>query len=69
MLKNLDIATKWFSDRCGLHVFEICKEVLECQKVINDYLHLYSLLLEDGPVLAFNKWNDMLTQFVDPVYP
>lgn len=29
---------------------------------------LYSLLLEDGPVLAFNTWNDVLTPFVDPVY-
>lgn len=28
---------------------------------------LYSLLLEDGPVLAFNTWNDVLTPFVDPV--
>ena len=30
---------------------------------------LYSLLLEDGPVLAFNTWNDVLTPFVDPVSP
>lgn len=30
---------------------------------------LYSLLLEDGPVLAFNTWNDVLTPFVDPVDP
>lgn len=30
---------------------------------------LYSLLLEDGPVLAFNTWNDVLTPFVDPVNP
>ena len=29
----------------------------------------YSLLLEDGPVLAFNTWNDVLTPFVDPVDP
>ena len=32
-----------------------------------DATSLYSLLLEDGPVLAFNTWNDVLTPFVDPV--
>lgn len=30
---------------------------------------LYEMLLEDGPVLAFNTWNDVLTPFVDPVDP
>lgn len=30
---------------------------------------LYEMLLEDGPVLAFNSWNDVLTPFVDPVDP
>ena len=30
---------------------------------------LYTLLLEDGPVLALNTWNDVLTPFVDPVSP
>ena len=30
---------------------------------------LYSLLQEDGLVLAFNTWNDVLTPFVDPVSP
>lgn len=30
---------------------------------------LYEMLLEDGPVLAFNTWNDILTPFVDPVDP
>ena len=28
---------------------------------------LYELILEDGLVLAFNTWNDVLTPFVDPV--
>lgn len=28
---------------------------------------LYDLILEDGLVLAFNTWNDVLTPFVDPV--
>ena len=28
---------------------------------------LYELILEDGLVLAFNTWNDILTPFVDPV--
>ena len=30
---------------------------------------LYELLREEGPVLAFNSWNDILTVFVDPVDP
>jgi len=34
-----------------------------------EHASLYSLLLEDGPVLAFNTWNDVLTPFVDPVDP
>ena len=34
-----------------------------------EHSSIYSLLLEDGPVLAFNTWNDILTPFVDPVDP
>ncbi len=34
-----------------------------------EYESVYSLLLEDGPVLAFNTWNDVLSPFVDPVSP
>ena len=34
-----------------------------------EYASLYELLKEDGPVLAFNTWNDVLTPFVDPVDP
>ena len=30
---------------------------------------LYELIREDGLVLAFNTWNDILTPFVDPVAP
>lgn len=30
---------------------------------------LYSLIQEDGPVLAFDTWNDVLTVFADPVNP
>lgn len=30
---------------------------------------LYELIREDGLVLAFNTWNDVLTPFVDPVAP
>ena len=29
----------------------------------------YEMLSEEGPVLAFNMWNDVLTVFVDPVSP
>lgn len=34
-----------------------------------EYSSLYEILKEDGPVLAFNTWNDVLTPFVDPVDP
>lgn len=34
-----------------------------------EYSSLYEILKEDGPVLAFNTWNDILTPFVDPVDP
>ena len=29
----------------------------------------YEMLTEEGPVLSFNSWNDILTVFVDPVDP
>ena len=32
-------------------------------------LSFYQVLSEDGPVLSFNTWNDVLTVFVDPVDP
>lgn len=35
--------------------------------VYTERASLYELLKEDGPVLAFNVWNDVLTPFVDPV--
>ena len=34
-----------------------------------EHSSVYSLLLEDGPVLALNTWNDVLSPFVDPVDP
>lgn len=34
-----------------------------------EYTSVYDVLSEDGPVLAFNTWNDVLTVFVDPVDP
>ena len=32
-----------------------------------EHVSLYELIREDGLVLAFNTWNDVLTPFVDPV--
>lgn len=37
--------------------------------IYTEYASLYELLKEDGPVLAFNTWNDVLTPLVDPVDP
>lgn len=34
-----------------------------------EFKSTYELLREEGPVLAFNTWNDILTVFVDPVDP
>ncbi len=34
-----------------------------------EYTSCYEMLAEEGPVLAFNTWNDILTVFVDPVSP
>ncbi len=39
ILKKIDIATEWYTDRWGLHVFELRKEVRERQDNINTYLH------------------------------
>lgn len=34
-----------------------------------EYTSYYEMLKEEGSVLAFNTWNDILTVFVDPVSP
>lgn len=34
-----------------------------------EYTSYYQMLAEEGPVLCFNTWNDILSVFVDPVDP
>lgn len=34
-----------------------------------EYSSYYEMLAEEGPVLAFNTWNNILSVFVDPVSP
>ena len=34
-----------------------------------EYTSYYEMLAEEGPVLCFNTWNDILSVFVDPVNP
>lgn len=34
-----------------------------------EYTSFYEMLAEEGPVLCFDTWNDVLTVFVDPVNP
>ncbi len=34
-----------------------------------EYTSFYEMLAEEGPVLSFDTWNDVLTVFVDPVSP
>ena len=38
ILKKINIATQWYTENWGLHVFEIRKEVRERQNKINDYI-------------------------------
>ena len=38
MLKKIDIATKWYTDNWGLHLYEVRREVRERQNAINDYI-------------------------------
>lgn len=48
MLKKLDIATEWYTDRWGLYVFELRKEVRDRQNAINDYLHSADVVIYDA---------------------
>lgn len=38
ILKKIDIATKWYTDNWGLHLYEIRREVRQRQNTINDYV-------------------------------
>jgi substrate import-associated zinc metallohydrolase lipoprotein len=47
ILKKLDIATEWYTDRWGLHVFELRREVRNRQNAINNYLHSNDVVIYD----------------------
>ena len=47
ILKKLDIATEWYTDRWGLHLFELRKEVKLRQQNINNYLHSDKVVIYD----------------------
>ena len=47
ILKKLDIATEWYTDRWGLHLFELRKEVKKRQEGINTYLHSDQVVIYD----------------------
>ena len=38
ILKKFEIATKWYTEKWGLHLFEIRKEVKQRQSEVNDYV-------------------------------
>jgi hypothetical protein len=38
ILKKINIATQWYTENWGLHIFEIRAEVRERQNKINDYI-------------------------------
>lgn len=48
ILKKLDIATEWYTDRWGLHLFELRREVRERQQAINTYLHSGDVVIYDA---------------------
>jgi hypothetical protein len=58
-------------DESGTVVFASDHEYLRNNQAgkYTEATSLYELLKEDGPVLSFNTWNDVLTVFVDPVDP
>lgn len=47
IIKKINIATEWYTDRWGLHAFELRQEVRERQNAINDYLHSADLVIYD----------------------
>ena len=48
ILKKLDIATEWYTDRWGLHLFELRREVRNRQNDINTYLHSDDVVIYDA---------------------
>ena len=48
ILKKIDIATEWYTDRWGLHVFELRREVRNRQNSINTYLHSGDVVIYDA---------------------
>ena len=48
ILKKISIATEWYTDRWGLHIFELRQEVRNRQDTINDYLHSPSVMIYDA---------------------
>ena len=47
IIKKINIATEWYTDRWGLHAFELRQEVRERQNAINDYLHSENMVVYD----------------------
>jgi len=48
ILKKLDIATEWYTDRWGLYLFELRREVRNRQNAINTYLHSDDVVIYDA---------------------
>ena len=48
ILKKLDIATEWYTDRWGLHLYELRREVRNRQNAINTYLHSADVVIYDA---------------------
>ena len=47
IIKKINIATEWYTDRWGLHAFELRQEVRERQNAINEYLHSEDMIVYD----------------------
>lgn len=47
IIKKINIATEWYTDRWGLHAFELRQEVRERQDNIDNYLHSDAVTIYD----------------------
>lgn len=47
MLKKIDIASKWYTENYGIHLFTIRREVDARQKAINDYINSDECIIYD----------------------
>ena len=45
LMKKINIATEWYTDRWGLHAFELREEVRQRQNLINEFIHSEGMVI------------------------